>query len=128
MRGAGYDKVDLRIHAIDALSRDSGLSPDGVETDDATEPPLPAMRRQMERGQGRRRRRYSDTHQCARSPAVSELAALPIKRGGAGAKFGLDLNRSSRASRAPTSRRLSRRHASRSPAASAAGCACRSPI
>ncbi len=25
------------------------------------------------------------------SPAVSELAALPIQRGGAGAKFGLDL-------------------------------------
>ncbi|MGO9673674.1 MAG: MG2 domain-containing protein [Methylocella sp.] len=93
MRGLGYDKVDLRIHAIDALSRDFWPFPaDGVETDDATEPPLPGN------GPGK----WSDDTDAdaaaiaARinalgSPAVSELAALPIQRGGAGAKFGLDL-------------------------------------
>ncbi len=93
MRGAGFDKVDLRIHAIDALSRDFWPFPtDGVETDDATEPPLP----------GNAPGKWSEDKDAdaaaiaARinalgSPAVSELAALPIQRGGAGAKFGLDL-------------------------------------
>ncbi len=93
MRGAGYDKVDLRIHAIDPLSRDFWPFPaDGVETDDATAPPLP----------GNAPGKWSDDKDAdagaiaARikalgSPAVSELAALPIQRGGADAKFGLDL-------------------------------------
>jgi uncharacterized protein YfaS (alpha-2-macroglobulin family) len=93
MRGAGFDKVDLRIHAIDALSRDFWPFPaDGVETDDAAEPPLP----------GNAPGKWSEDKDAdaaaigARinalgSPAVSELAALPIQRGGAGAKFGLDL-------------------------------------
>ncbi len=93
MRGSGYDKVDLRIHAIDPLARDFWPFPaDGVETDDASEPPLP----------GNAPGKWSDDKDAdaaaiaARinalgSPAVSELAALPIQRGGAGAKFGLDL-------------------------------------
>ncbi len=93
MRGAGFDKVDLRIHAIDPLSRDFWPFPaDGVSTDDATEPPLP----------GNAPAKWSDDKDVdaaaitARinalgSAAVSELAALPIQRGGAGAKFGLDL-------------------------------------
>ncbi len=93
MVGAGYDKVDLRIHAVDPLSRDFWPFPgDGVETDDAAPPPLP----------GKEPAAWSDDGDAnadairARikalgSPAISELARLPIRRGGAGAKFGLDL-------------------------------------
>lgn len=93
MRGSGFDKVDLRIHAIDPLSRDFWPFPaDGVDTDDAAEPPL----------SGNAPGTWSEDKDAdaaaiaARigalgSPAVSELKALPIERGGAGAKFGLDL-------------------------------------
>ena len=80
-----------------------------------TEPPLPGNEpAQMERRQGR----ATPDAIAARinalgSPAVSELAALPIQRGGAGAKFGLDLKPLLRAHRgAGPARRLSRRHAS----------------
>ncbi|VTZ26543.1 Alpha-2-macroglobulin domain protein (fragment) [Methylocella tundrae] len=93
MRGSGFDKVDLRIYAIDPLSRDFWPFPaDGVTSDDAAEPPLP----------GNAPGKWSDDKDAdaaaiaARigalgSPAVSELRALPIQRGGGRAEFGLDL-------------------------------------
>lgn len=93
MRGGGYEKVDLRIHPIDPLSRDFWPFPgDGVETEDAAPPPLP----------GKEPTAWSDDADAnadaiaARikalgSPAVSELAPIPIRRGGRNAKFGLDL-------------------------------------
>ena len=124
MRGSGFDKVDLRIHAIDPLSRDFWPFPaDGVETDDATEPPLP----------GNAPGKWSDDKNVdaaaitARinalgSPAVSELVTLPIQRGGAGAKFGLDLKPYSAAVRASRSRTRPAHFSSacvRSPAANA---------
>jgi uncharacterized protein YfaS (alpha-2-macroglobulin family) len=93
LRGGGYDKADIRIHAIDPLSRDFWpFPPNGVETDDDAEPPLP----------GNEPARWSGVADAqaatmaARikafgSPAVSELATLPIRRGGVESKFGLDL-------------------------------------
>ena len=93
LRGGGYDKADIRIHAIDPLSRDFWpFPPNGVETDDDAEPPLP----------GNEPHRWSSIADAeadamaARikafgSPAVSELATLPIRRGGVESKFGLDL-------------------------------------
>ena len=93
MRGGGYDKADLRIHAIDPLSRDFWPFPGGgVETDDDAAPPLP----------GNEPAKWTDAGDAetaaiaARikalgSPAVSELMPLPIRRGGPDAKFGLDL-------------------------------------
>jgi uncharacterized protein YfaS (alpha-2-macroglobulin family) len=93
MRGGGYDKVDVRIHAIDALSRDFWPFPAaGVMTDDDESPPLP----------GNEPAKWSAAAEpeadaiAARlkalgSPAVSELVALPIHRGGTAAKFGVDL-------------------------------------
>ncbi|MBI1868600.1 MAG: Ig-like domain-containing protein, partial [Methylocystis sp.] len=42
LRGRDYDHADIRIHAIDPLSRDFWPFPDsGVETEDAAAPPLP---------------------------------------------------------------------------------------
>ncbi len=93
MRGSGFDKVDLRIHAIDPLSRDFWPFPaEGVDTEDATEPPLPGNEPAKWSGD-----KDADVAAIAKrinalgSPAVSELLDLPIRRGGAGARFGLDL-------------------------------------
>ena len=42
LRGRGYDRADIRIHAIDPLARDFWPFPEhGVETSDAEAPPLP---------------------------------------------------------------------------------------
>jgi uncharacterized protein YfaS (alpha-2-macroglobulin family) len=93
MRGNGYDKVDLRIHKIDPLSRDFWPFPsDGLQTSDADAPPLP----------GNEPAKWTDDKdvdgdaivarmKALGSPAVSDLVTLPIRRGGVAAKFGLDL-------------------------------------
>ena len=93
LRGAGYDKVDLRIHKIDPLARDFWPFPgDGLQTDEAQAPPLP----------GNEPERWTKTDaadadamtariKALGSPAISDLVTLPIRRGGVAAKFGLDL-------------------------------------
>ncbi|MBV8913774.1 MAG: alpha-2-macroglobulin, partial [Acetobacteraceae bacterium] len=93
LRGFGYDRADIRIHAIDPLSRDFWPFPHaGLVTRDDAAPPLP----------GNEPARYADAGPIAGdamaarikalgSPAVSALVDLPIRRGGVNAKFGLDL-------------------------------------
>jgi uncharacterized protein YfaS (alpha-2-macroglobulin family) len=93
LRGRGYDRADVRVHAIDPLSRDFWPFPgDGVETEDGAAPPLP----------GKEPRAWKDAANAeadaiaARikalgSPAVSTLVELAIRRGGVDAKFGLDM-------------------------------------
>ena len=93
LRGRGYDRADIRIHAIDPLSRDFWPFPDnGVETEDAAAPPLP----------GNEPKHWSDAAnveadaikeriKALGSPAVSRLVELPIRRNGVDAKFGIDL-------------------------------------
>ncbi len=93
LRGGGYDRADMRIHAIDPLSRDFWPFPRaGVETNDDESPPLP----------GNEPERWTEVADAAAaaiaarikalgSPAVSELLPLPIQRGSIEAKFGLDL-------------------------------------
>ncbi|WBK01503.1 MG2 domain-containing protein [Methylocystis parvus] len=93
MRGRGYDRADIRIHAIDPLARDFWPFPEkGVETADDDAPPLP----------GNEPKRWSESGNIEAdaikeriktlgSPAVSRLVDLPIKRNGADAKFGVDL-------------------------------------
>jgi len=93
LRGRGYDRADIRIHAIDPLSRDFWPFPkNGVETDDDAAPPLP----------GNEAKRWSESAnieadaikerlKALGSPAVSRLVELPIRRNGGDAKFGVDL-------------------------------------
>ena len=93
LRGHGYDRADVRVFAIDPLSRDFWPFPrGGLTTSDERAPPLP----------GNEPRPYvqpaaiSGDAMAARitalgSPAASELMALPVRRGGVDAKFGLDL-------------------------------------
>ncbi len=93
LRGHGYDRADVRVYAIDPLSRDFWPFPrGGLTTSDEYAPPLP----------GNEPRHYVQPAPIAGdamaqriialgSPAASELVALPIRRGGVDAKFGLDL-------------------------------------
>ncbi|HEY8064376.1 MAG TPA: MG2 domain-containing protein [Methylosinus sp.] len=94
LRGRGYDRADIRIHAIDPLARDFWPFPkSGVETEDSAAPPLP----------GNEPAHWGETDapeaaaivariKALGSPAVSALLDLPIRRNGADAKFGLDLS------------------------------------
>jgi len=93
LRGRGYDRADIRIHAIDPLARDFWPFPEhGVETIDGEAPPLP----------GNEPKRWSENANIEAdaikqrikflgSPAVSRLIELPIRRNGVDARFGLDL-------------------------------------
>jgi uncharacterized protein YfaS (alpha-2-macroglobulin family) len=93
LRGRGFESADIRIHAVDPLSRDFWTFPaKGLVTDDDTTPPLP----------GKEPKPWTDATDIADaamaerikalgSPAVSELVPLPIRRGGLEAKFGLDV-------------------------------------
>src|SRR5215475_2863990 len=93
LRGRGYDKADIRIHAIDPLARDFWPFPShGVDTIDGESPPLPGN----EPGKWTHTSDAEDKAIVARikalgSPAVSEFVTLPIQRGGIDAKFGIDL-------------------------------------
>ncbi|MFZ4531086.1 MAG: MG2 domain-containing protein [Alsobacter sp.] len=93
LRGRGYAKADIRIHAIDPLSRDFQAFPaDGLTTEDDEAPVLPGNEPKRWTGKDE----IAGDAMAARvkamgSPAVSELLELPLQRGGADAKFGLDL-------------------------------------
>ncbi|ARM92534.1 alpha-2-macroglobulin domain-containing protein (plasmid) [Rhizobium sp. CIAT894] len=93
LRGRGYDRADVRIHAIDPLSRDFWPFPQsGLDTDDDEAPPLP----------GKEPQKWADSDEISAdaiqarikalgSPAISQFVDLPIKKGGVDTKFGLDL-------------------------------------
>jgi uncharacterized protein YfaS (alpha-2-macroglobulin family) len=94
LRGRGYEHADMRIHAIDPLSRDFWPFPEhGVDTQDADAPPLP----------GNEPKRWGESAdieadaikeriKALGSPAVSRLVQLPLRRAGGDAKFGLDVS------------------------------------
>ncbi|MDR9759820.1 MG2 domain-containing protein [Rhizobium redzepovicii] len=93
LRGRGYDRADVRIHAIDPLSRDFWPFPQsGLDTDDDEAPPLP----------GKEPQKWADNDEISAdaiqarvkalgSPAISQFVDLPIHKGGVDTKFGLDL-------------------------------------
>lgn len=91
LRGRGYDKVDLRIHAIEPLDRNFWPFL-AVETDEAQAPPAP--------GEEPRPHTYAfpvdkdDIAQHLRTlgtPGVSTMVPLPLRTGDTSARFGLDL-------------------------------------
>ncbi|TBY51352.1 alpha-2-macroglobulin [Rhizobium leguminosarum] len=93
LRGRGYDRADVRIHAIDPLSRDFWPFPQSdLDTDDDEAPPLP----------GKEPQKWADNDEISAdaiqarvkalgSPAISQFVDLPIHKGGVDTKFGLDL-------------------------------------
>ncbi|MBE9607071.1 alpha-2-macroglobulin [Acetobacteraceae bacterium H6797] len=93
LRGHGYDRADLRIHAIDPLGRDFWpFPPNGLVTNDDASPPLPGNEPTPWTGaEALRRNALAARLRALGSPPVSELVKLPITRGGADARFGLDI-------------------------------------
>jgi uncharacterized protein YfaS (alpha-2-macroglobulin family) len=93
LRGRGYDRADIRIHAVDPLSRDFWPFPQaGLDTKDDEAPPLP----------GKEPQNWADKDDASAdaiearikalgSPAISQLVDLPIHKGGVDTKFGLDM-------------------------------------
>ncbi len=94
LRGRGLERADIRIHAIDPLSRDFWPFPArGVETEDASAPPLPGNEPKPWSGaENIDAAGIKERIRALGSPAVSRLADLPIRRNGADARFGLDLS------------------------------------
>jgi uncharacterized protein YfaS (alpha-2-macroglobulin family) len=93
LRGRGYDRADIRIHAIDPLSRDFWPFPkSGVETDDDAAPALPGNEpSHWSEIEDPDASAIAERIKALGSPVVSKLMELPIRRHGADAKFGLDL-------------------------------------
>ncbi|MFZ1641412.1 MAG: alpha-2-macroglobulin family protein [Candidatus Contendobacter sp.] len=93
LRGRGFSRVDLRIHAIDPFSRDFWPFPDEpVKVDDNQEPPLPGAEPQPhQQGGDIAVEEIAKRLKTLGSPAFSEVVSLPLLKGGALAKFGLDL-------------------------------------
>lgn len=94
LQGRGFDEVDLRIHKIDPLDRSFWPFPaNPVAVDDAKQPPAPGERPMPFTAADR----YISATELGQqikalgSPSVSDLVHLPLKKGGAAAKFGLDL-------------------------------------
>src|SRR5262249_45259793 len=67
LRGHGYDKADVRIHAIDPLARDFWPFPStGVDTTDGESPPLP----------GNEPGRWTQTSDVADKAIIARIKAL----------------------------------------------------
>jgi alpha-2-macroglobulin len=94
LRGRGYERADIRIHAIDPLSRDFWPFPtEGVETSDTAEPALAGAEPKHWSESGNiEAEAIKERLKALGSPSVSRLVDLPLRRGGADAKFGLDLS------------------------------------
>src|SRR5437762_7439919 len=94
LKGRGFDTVDIRIHQIDPLDRSFWPFPAApVSVDDSAAPPAPG---EEPKPFDDASRFISDTELAAQikalgSPSISDLIALPLKKGGAAAKFGVDL-------------------------------------
>ncbi|GLS22833.1 hypothetical protein GCM10007874_58530 [Labrys miyagiensis] len=93
LRGRGYDRADIRIHAIDPLSRDFWPFPEaGLDTKDDDAPPLPGKEpRQWAEDGDASADAIEARIKALGSPAVSKLVDLPIHKGGVDTKFGLDM-------------------------------------
>ncbi len=93
LRGRGYDRADIRVYAVDPLSRDFWPFPrGGLVTSDDRAPPLPGNEPAAYAQPGPiGGDAMAERIIALGSPAASELMNLPIRRGGVDAKFGLDL-------------------------------------
>jgi uncharacterized protein YfaS (alpha-2-macroglobulin family) len=94
LKGRGFEQVDIRIHKIDPLNRSFWPFPNGpVMVDESATPPAPGEEPEPFTDPGRF---ISDSELSAQikalgSPSISDLVNLPLKKGGAAARFGLDL-------------------------------------
>jgi uncharacterized protein YfaS (alpha-2-macroglobulin family) len=94
LEGRGFERVDLRVYPVDPLDRSYWPFPDApVALDESTRPPGPGEEPEPWQAPDQQVNaaaliRYL---RALGSPPVSELVALPLRRAGATARFGLDL-------------------------------------
>ena len=94
LKGRGFEQVDIRIHKIDPLNRSFWPFPnEAVTVDESAAPPAPGEEPQPFEHAGRylSASELSAQIKALGSPSVSDLIDLPLKKGGAAARFGLDL-------------------------------------
>jgi uncharacterized protein YfaS (alpha-2-macroglobulin family) len=94
LEGRGFERVDLRIYPIDPLDRSFWPFPDApVALDESTRPPGPGEEPEpwLAADKGVSAAALARYLRALGSPPVSELVALPLRRAGATARFGVDL-------------------------------------
>jgi uncharacterized protein YfaS (alpha-2-macroglobulin family) len=94
LKGRGFEQVDIRIHKIDPLNRSFWPFPnEAVNVDESAVPPAPGEEPQPFEDVGRyiSASELSAQIKALGSPSISDLIDLPLRKGGAAAKFGLDL-------------------------------------
>ena len=96
LRGRGYDRADIRIHASTRCRATSGPSRRPSDRR-AAAPPLPGNEPQWRDADDIEGRRDHGAHPESRLARHFRTGRLPIRRGGVDAKFGLDLEEQFRA-------------------------------
>lgn len=94
LKGRGFEQVDVRIHKIDPLNRTFWPFPnEAVTVDESAVPPAPGEEPKPFEEPGRyiSASELSAQVKALGSPSISDLVNLPLQKGGAAAKFGLDL-------------------------------------
>lgn len=94
VEGRGFQRVDLRVHAIDPMNRSFWPFPSGsVTVQEQSRPPGPGETVAAFTEPRRNIRRSGLTKQLKQlgSPNVSSIIDLPLQAGGSSAKFGIDL-------------------------------------
>ncbi|HEY6320362.1 MAG TPA: MG2 domain-containing protein, partial [Thermoanaerobaculia bacterium] len=94
LEGRGFERVDLRIYPVDPLDRSFWPFPGApVALDESTRPPGPGEEPEPWQAPDQEVNAAALTRylRALGSPPVSELVALPLRRAGATARFGLDL-------------------------------------
>jgi uncharacterized protein YfaS (alpha-2-macroglobulin family) len=94
IEGRGFERVDLRIYPVDPFDRSFWPFPDApVAIDESTRPPGPGEEPEPWQDSGKSVNAASlrGYLRALGSPPVSELVALPLRRAGATARFGIDL-------------------------------------
>lgn len=94
IEGRGFQRVDLRVHAVDPMNRSYWPFPKGgVSVKEQTRPPGPGEAVKPYSNVSRNISVSSLKKQLKQlgSPNVSSLVGLPLAKGGSAAKFGLDM-------------------------------------
>jgi uncharacterized protein YfaS (alpha-2-macroglobulin family) len=94
LQGRGFDRVDLRIYPVDPLNRSFWPFPEqAISTDDTVAPPGPGEEPAPVADKPRQvdGRELLEHLRNLGSPAISEIVAMPLRKGGSAARFGLDL-------------------------------------
>ncbi|MBF0588401.1 MAG: alpha-2-macroglobulin [Magnetococcales bacterium] len=94
LEGRGLSRIDLRIHPVNPLSRDFWPFPQQpVLVDESSPPPGPGEEPASHNNPEKNISAVGIKKQIQAlgSPVISQMIDLPLKKGGSGAQFGLDL-------------------------------------